>query len=62
MGIFHFGTRLFARFQAHVRGDFVEHFEGSGSGFHGEGGQQQIVANGIDQSGNSLRTEVDLLE
>lgn len=48
--------------EPHIRRHFVQHFHCCGAGFHGEGRQQQVIADGVDQSRDSLRTKVNLLD
>ena len=48
--------------QAHIRRYFVEHFQGSGLTFHGKSREQQIIADGVDQSGDSLGPKLNLFQ
>ena len=49
-------------FQAHVFAHFVEHVEVSGPGFLREGVEQEVVADRIDYTRDTLTTVVDLSE
>jgi hypothetical protein len=49
-------------FEAHIIRHFIEHFERGHFALHGEGGEQQVVADGINQARNALRTEVNFIE
>src|SRR5215813_14194807 len=46
--------------QTHVVGDLVQHVQSRRLLLHRERGQQQVVADGIDQARNSLCAEMDL--
>jgi hypothetical protein len=48
--------------EAHVGGHLIEHFQGGGSALQGERGEQQVVADGVDQTGNPLCPVVDLFQ
>src|SRR5271157_4537839 len=48
--------------EAHVGGYLVEHFQSGDSALHGERREQQVVADGVDQTGNPLCPVVDLFQ
>ncbi len=46
-------------FEAEILADFVQHFQGAGFALHGEGGDEQVVANQIDDAGDAASAFVD---
>src|ERR1022692_109873 len=46
--------------EAQISGDLVEHFHGGDLGLHGEASEQKVIANGVDEPWNPLRTELNL--
>ncbi len=48
--------------QAHVAANLIEHIEGAEALFQGEGGQQQVVADGVDDSRDALTAVVDFTQ
>ena len=62
--VFGVGRRVFEGpirgvIEAQIGRDFVEHLHGGDLGFHGEASEQKVIANGVDQPWNSLRTELN---
>src|ERR1035438_8549759 len=45
--------------EAQISRDLVEHFHGGDLGFHSEASEQKVIANGVDQPWNPLRTELN---